>query len=186
MPDIVSNIGNLEELKFLDSIQKLSLKESIALIKSARLYQDAIWIGESEPQRAWILLVSSLENCAKQWENPTYSAENGLTETYPKLAAYLLNYGGEEHLNKVAGYLSDRFKLAQNFVDFVIEFLSKSASHPLSNYTDQQMGKIFKKIYHYRSKSLHEGTPFPPPMCEMPPQITNNGEKRFSEKECYL
>ena len=91
MPNIVSNIGNLGELKLLDSIQRLSLEESIDLIKSARLYQDAIWIGESEPQRAWILLVSSLENCAKRWKNPAYSAANGLRETYPKLAQYLLD-----------------------------------------------------------------------------------------------
>ena len=82
----------------------------------------------------------------------------------------------------MANYLSDRFKLAQNFVDFIIEFLSKSASHLLSNYTDQQMKKIFKKIYGYRSKALHAGTPFPLPMCEAPPQITSNGQKIFSEK----
>ena len=45
------------------------------------------------------------------------------------------------------------------------------------------MKKILKKIYNYRSKSLHAGTPFPIPMCESPPLITdNNGKKIPSEK----
>lgn len=184
MPSIVFNPGNLEELKLLISLKKLSSQEITALIRSARLYQDAIWLGESEPQRAWILLVSALENCAKKWKNPNYSPIDGLKETYPDLANYLQNNGGEEHLQKVAEYLSDRFKLTQNFVKFTIEFLSKSqALHPLSNYTQQQMKKIFEKIYNYRSKALHAGTPFPLPMCEPPPRTNDdNGNKVFSEK----
>ena len=184
MPGIVFNVGNLEELKLLISIKKLSLQEMTALIRSARLYQDAIWLGESEPQRAWILLVSALENCAKKWKNPNYSPIDGLKETYPSLSEYLQNNGGEEHLQRVADYLSDRFKLAHNFVEFIIEFFAKSPdSHLLSNYTTQQMKKIFKKIYSYRSKALHAGTPFPIPMCEPPPQTyDNNGNKVFSEK----
>jgi len=33
----------------------------VALTRAARLYQDALWMIESEPSLAWLLLVSAIE-----------------------------------------------------------------------------------------------------------------------------
>jgi len=42
-------------------------RDAIALIRAARLYQDALWMAESEPNLAWIMLVSAVEAVANRW-----------------------------------------------------------------------------------------------------------------------
>jgi hypothetical protein len=41
--------------------------------RAARLYQDALWIVESEPNLAWIMLVSTVETAAKEWSDKNHN-----------------------------------------------------------------------------------------------------------------
>src|SRR3990167_183848 len=45
----------------LQKLPNLKPNDAITLVKAARLYQDAIWLSESEPALAWLLLISSVE-----------------------------------------------------------------------------------------------------------------------------
>ena len=60
----LNNPVKLEESDYADRLRSFSsLDEQAAgvLVTSARLYQDALWVGESEPHLAWLFLVSAVE-----------------------------------------------------------------------------------------------------------------------------
>ena len=42
------------------------------------------------------------------------------------------------------------------------------------DWSESSLKKTFNKIYDYRSKALHEGTPFPEPMCRPPTRDHQN------------
>ena len=46
----------IEEMK---SFPALSPDQAIALVRAARLYQDALWLAESEPSLSWLMLVAA-------------------------------------------------------------------------------------------------------------------------------
>jgi hypothetical protein len=158
----------------MSSLPSLSVGDVIALIRSARLYQDALWLAESEPSLAWLLLVSSLENAAGEWRKSKACPEDRLKESQPELYRYLEDLGPDCPL-KVASFIVDMLGSAKKFVDFIIQFLPQAPherppegmQHP---WTEEQMRDSLRKIYKYRSKALHEGRPFPYPMCEPPYQ----------------
>jgi len=57
----------------------LPLEEANALIRSARLFQEAMWLAESEPHLAWLMLISAVECAAapnrKRWANGQHFVE---------------------------------------------------------------------------------------------------------------
>lgn len=77
LPDVV-NTHSLDELNRFEWLLKLSASQSVALVRAARLYQDALWIVESEPGLAWLMFVSALEIAANQWQAATGTATERL------------------------------------------------------------------------------------------------------------
>lgn len=69
LPIIPSAPGHhsLCDTKQLATLVELSPLEAAAFIRAARLYQDALWISESEPHLSWIMLVSAVETAASCW-----------------------------------------------------------------------------------------------------------------------
>ena len=51
----------------MHSFPHLQPEQAIALVRSARLYQDALWLGESEPNLCWLKLVVAVETVANCW-----------------------------------------------------------------------------------------------------------------------
>jgi hypothetical protein len=60
--------------------------DQIALVRAARLYQDAIWIGDSEPALAWLMLVSAIETAAVRWNHSKLSPTERLRYSKPEIA----------------------------------------------------------------------------------------------------
>lgn len=126
---------DLREAGFLSSLSTMCASDCIALTRSARLYQDAVWIAEAQTHLAWLLLVSSIETAANQWRR--------------------------------------KMRPTKKFVEFILTFLppppskrpAEYAQHPWDNAT---MRQSLAKIYQWRSRALHDGTPFPAPMCIAP------------------
>jgi len=52
----------IEEIK---TFAALSPEQAIALGRAARLYQDALWLAESEPNLSWLMLVAAVETAGK-------------------------------------------------------------------------------------------------------------------------
>jgi hypothetical protein len=115
-----------------------------------------------------------LENAAGEWRRSKACPEDRLKESQPELYRYLEDLGPDCPL-KVAGFIVDMLGSVKKFVDFIIQFLPEAPherppegmQHP---WTEEQIRDSLRKIYKYRSKALHEGRPFPYPMCEPPYQ----------------
>lgn len=172
LPSVVRTVGIqlLEPFKcFPDFLEK----DVILFVKAARLYQEALWIAESDPSLSWIMFVSALETAANQWRKSQETASERLKFAKKDLYDYLVSVNIPNIIDKVAGYISDSLGASRKFVDFVMMFIPQvpdkrppqCLQHPWDN---DKLRETMKSIYEYRSQALHGGTPFPLPMCEVP------------------
>jgi hypothetical protein len=157
----------------LSQLHVLSAKESVAIVRAARFYQDAMWVAESEPQLCWLLFVSAIETAAAFWRTSNDSPVDRLSTSRPKLKEVLLDAGGEELLLTVADMMSDYMGATKKFVDFLMEFLPEAPQKRPSkafqtSWEPTEMRKSLRTIYRWRSRALHGGVPFPAPMCLAP------------------
>jgi hypothetical protein len=157
----------------LGHLHSLNPEEALILVRSARSYRDAIWIADSDPQLAWLLLVSAVEVVAAHLAVPdNESAEARLRDAAPDLAASL-DALGSEAVRQVAPHIAHLLKSTARFLAFFKTFHPQPPPrrppegfrfHPW----DGGMKKALSVVYDWRCKALHAGIPFPPPMC-MPP-----------------
>jgi len=143
---------------------------AIAIARAARLYERAIWIADDDPQDAWLLLVSALEVGADQWvEDDGTSPAARLRRLKPALAA-ILEPHGEDLVSAVADHLEGQLRATWKFNTFVAAFLPPPppVRPKLLRVDWERLGKHLSTTYGYRSRALHEGHPFPAPMCDPP------------------
>jgi hypothetical protein len=150
--------------------------DAVALLRAARSYRDAIWIAESEPELAWLLLVAAIETAAVHYRTESASPSVLLEQGMPELHRLLADRGEPDLVAAVAEQLASLTKATARFLKFMVDFLpDPPASRPAGNqrlpWTAPDMKKRFQKIYALRSTALHEAIPFPPPMCEPPERI---------------
>ncbi len=171
LPDLVAkgDLGALRER--FPTIPQLHADDCVALVRSARLYQDALWIAESEPNLAWLMLVSALETAANRWREKNGSPLENLRNAKPELVERLERTGDAALLEFTAEQLSHLVGSVSKFVDFVLTHQPQPpekrprAGIARINWSKEGLKKVLKVVYDYRSKSLHGGTPFPAPMC---------------------
>jgi hypothetical protein len=160
----------MEELK---SFAAVTPNQAIALVRSARLYQDALWLVESEPHLSWLMLVSAVETAANLWRSETDAPLDRLTASRPRFVEFLRATGVEGLADRVATEFADSFGATKKFVDFLVAYLppppeKRPADWGRIDWSPDGLRPVFRKIYEHRSKALHDGIPFPPPMCEPP------------------
>jgi hypothetical protein len=177
----VAGTHTLGDLNPLTKLPFLNAEDAVALVRAARLYQDSLWIAESEPSMAWIMLVSAVEVAAARWRSRSDPPLERLRFNKPELFTLLEATGNDELLQEAAAILADSLGATRKFVDFAIEFLPEPpARRPPEGFrqiwTADAIRKVFKIIYDYRSKALHSGTPFPAPMSMPPSVIDQNWE----------
>jgi hypothetical protein len=114
---------NLSDAARVASLQHLSAPASIALVRAARLYQDALWIVESEPSLSWVMLVSAVETAANYWRPSKEPAVERMRLFDPKLEEILIQAGGSELAMQVAERIAGFIGSTRKFVDFILEFL---------------------------------------------------------------
>ena len=155
-----------------------------------RLYQDALWQTESEAELAWLLLVSALETAANQWRKKSGDKIARLRESKPELYEFLNKLQEPSVLTTVAEHIADSLGITKKFVDFILNFLPDPPPlrPPVSaqfTWKTNELKKALQTIYGYRSKALHDGTPFPRPMCEVPARLDRSwpapAEKMISD-----
>src|SRR5882724_1789018 len=62
-------------LPLFETYHLLRREHAVALVRAARLYQNAMWVVESEPELAWLLLVSAVEVVAVEYQQATQQPE---------------------------------------------------------------------------------------------------------------
>jgi hypothetical protein len=172
LPRAAEGQHSLELLQPLTFLPNMTPAVALSLIRSARYYQDALWLSESEPTLAWLLMVSALETAALHWRSQKEDALLRFQTDRPELYEYLSNLEDRTVVGRVAEAFKDSFGLTKKFVDFVKNFCPAApAERPRSgaiDWAESSLEKILKTVYRYRSKALHDGKPFPAPMCEPP------------------
>jgi len=172
---ILSGVLTTPNLELVDKrlflLDRLPTDMVIALVKAARSYQDALWISESEPNLAWLLFVSAIEIAASAHVVMRESDEENLREFMPELAS-LLDAAGRDGLTAdVSQNLRHLYGSTRKFRSFLVQFMPPPpAIRPDEVYwrvdwTPAAMKRTLNTIYGLRSKALHEGRPFPAPMC---------------------
>lgn len=173
LPNAV-NVSDVQELFSLYG-QMTAMRASL-LIQAARQYANALWIAESDPNQAWIQLVSAIEVVAGDVKlaKPAWKRiETG----WPELWELLQAVKPEQLRNTIGNLLAPNLRATNRFMAFLGSRLAPAPADRPTKDADEsttarvdwgQMQAHLKKIYEYRSQALHAGRPFPLPMCEAP------------------
>jgi len=143
LPYTASDSARLDTCRqLLLAYPSLSAAQARALVRAARSYQEGLWIADTDPRQAWLRLVGAVEAAAQQW----YRDQGQVGGATKKLGA------------------------TKKFVNFVMTFQPEPPqSRPRSRRLNwSQMPEHVKVIYDKRSRDLHDGIPFPLPMCQPP------------------
>ena len=173
VPSAVNALPPLELIGHLSSLLTMPVSKTNALIRAARLYQEALWLCEAEPALSWLLLVSAVEAAATQWHTESGDPIEQLKRSKRDLFDYLQGRSDESLLHRVASAFSDTSGATQKFVKFCLKYgPPPPAKRPVPwaqfNWATPSFRKALSKIYDYRSRALHDGRPFPAPMCDSP------------------
>jgi hypothetical protein len=179
LPSVVGT-HSMDELEILKSIPLIDSDRYIHLIRACKSYQDALWVADSEPNLAWLMLVSALETAANDIYSIDASPAERLRDSKPDLATLLEQHGGTELVNQMADLIAHTFGATKKFIDFIMRFMPNEPEQRPDqnwlrvNWTKSGLKKVINKVYEYRSRSLHGGILFPAPMFE-PPFHINTG-----------
>jgi hypothetical protein len=138
-----------------------------------------MWIADSDPQLAWLMLVAAVETASGEWARlagqPSESSSKLLARLHPVFAEGLEKAAGEQApaVFRIVGQeLAQVLRAQRRFLDFLLSFKPEPPTpRPVASridWTDVSLERIFKVVYGYRSKALHESQPFPAPMCQAP------------------
>jgi hypothetical protein len=163
----------------LDSYASMTAEQASALVRSARSYQEAIWIADGDPRQAWLRLVTAVE--AITWFRSTEKIDplDRLSEVHPDIAERVSRADDLELTEWITRRFVDQDRSTKKFVEFLTEF--KPPPRPRRpragqrlDWTIPSLSKQFRTIYDYRSKDLHQGNTFPESMCQ-PPLVSRSG-----------
>jgi hypothetical protein len=137
-----------------------------------------LWIAESDPQQAWLRLVSAVEAIASQPEAPDVPAASLLRETYPDIADRVIRTDDPVLIEWITTTFAKQGGATAKFRNFLLQYRPPpprsrpAAASKRVKWTN--LRKQLNKIYGYRSDALHDGVPFPELMCQ-PPYPSNSG-----------
>jgi hypothetical protein len=150
---------------------ELKPEDSVILVRASRLYQDAIWICESQPALAWLLFVSAIETAADYWKKEESEIKK-LLDFWPSARSDIKD---NKLLTLIAEKVACSLGSTRKFREFVLHFIPDPPSVRPPDWaqilwTKNELKKVLNTIYGHRSKALHEGRTFPHPMC-LPPTL---------------
>ena len=175
--DSATREHSIKPIHDLIKFPSLSPGQATDLVRAARLYQDALWTVEVEPNLAWLMLVSAVETAANSFYTRRGPPLERLRASRPDFVAFLENTGVEGLASKVAVEFADSLGASKKFCEFLEKFLPPppnlrpEGTNTQVNWEISNLKRVFRKIYDYRSRALHDGIPFPGPMC-IPPFLS--------------
>jgi len=163
------SVGNVaRDRELLATFAKLKPDQATKLVRAARSYRDALWIVEGQPELAWLMFVSALEVGAVERATSDADPVDTLRLGMPQLAKDLTAFSGAVEI--AAQHLARTLKATKRFVDFVVHLMpdppeQRPAQVYCFEWTKERMKDCAAIVYGHRSLALHEGIPFPRPMC---------------------
>jgi hypothetical protein len=158
------------EPRELSRYPSLAPDSATALVRAARLFQNALWICDTSPSDAWLMLVSAVEVAAVHWRQQSSDGPEELfRQLRPEWAKKLDATGGGELVTYFANEWNELLGATNRFIKFILEHLPEPPElRPQIGFVDwgkKAMKATLNKVYEYRSKALHAGIPFPAPLC---------------------
>lgn len=155
------------------SLPSLDAPDATRLVKAARLYQQALWVADLQPEWAWLLLVSAVEAITYRDDESIADQLAAVARWNHKLVALCRAAGGETHVHEVAAAVRRFTGSTEKFVGYLLANLpDPPASRPPPDgqipWSDTALEEVFRTVYKHRSVALHDGIPFPAPMCHSP------------------
>jgi len=138
-------------ISLMDSYPYMSGKQARALVRSARSYQEAIWIADSDPRQAWLRLVTAVEAIAQL--QPDAPAGVRLHAVNPEMAERLSRAGDSVLLEWVTTQFADQAKSTAKFLSFLDRFSSRPPRRRPPERVRLDWGTVqgqLKNIYNYR------------------------------------
>jgi hypothetical protein len=163
-----------EAIDLLARYPLLAAQDAIVVARAARLYQNGLWVSELEPALAWIMLVSAVEAAANRAWCEDQPPLDLLIRAKPALAEACRAAGGEAHVNEVAGLIAEGMKATVKFLRFLEQYhpgppgTRPNRAQIQWEWTRTGLRGALATVYDYRSRALHDGVPFPLPMCFPP------------------
>jgi hypothetical protein len=166
---------NLDEARgLLKSYPSVAPSAATALLRAARQYQRALLIAEIDPNMAWLQLVSAVEVAAvfhtraDTAESPWQLVKAGL----PEVAEHLKGLRVARR-DSIAALLAPQARAAARYRRFLRDHRApppprRPEPYARMNWSASALSKAVHKIYEHRSVALHQGVPFPSPLCAPP------------------
>lgn len=165
-------LRGVNECTHFETYPMLSKENAAALTRAAMSFNAALWICESEPELAWLLLVSAVECIAGK------SAELEQPFDMPEELVSVATALPDEERQLLVNYLQKRSLLLRKFLEF---FKANMPNPPKGRASDRALDwswsglkPLLKRIYDMRSKRLHAGVHFPAWICR-PPRRDDGG-----------
>ena len=173
VPAVAKGFHGLEQLEILSSLSDLPSTKVNASVRAARLYQDGLWLCETEPEFTWLLFVSAIESIANEWKRDSGTNIERLEVSKPELYATLAAHEDKTLLPLVANTFAESMGATKKFIDFCMTFMpapppERPAEWAQFPWDEADLRSAVRAIYNYRSLALHDGRPIPAPMCEAP------------------
>lgn len=163
-----SNLGDLSA--WLKLVEGLDSELHQKYILAVRLYHQAVLMIEGQPDFAYLMLVSAIETLCRDQE----IGQVTLSDISPKLAALVGSVENEDLRVSLEKAILEREKfIARRFVAFILEhteedFWREEKRPEYGRIGPEELPELLKRIYDQRSKTLHEGEPFPPSVFHPP------------------
>lgn len=157
----------------LMTLPNLPAEDATALVRAARSYRDGLWLAESEADLTWLLFVSALEVAAVQQHIEQTKPIDILRRSKASLVKKLQAIGGQDLVETVAESLKRELRATGRFLDFMRRFMppppeKRPPEGFRLDWSEESLNEDMQKIYDHRSRALHDGLPFPAPMCMGP------------------
>jgi hypothetical protein len=168
----------------------LSADVATALVRAARLYQEALWISEREPWLSWLLLVSAIEVAGNSEKYATSESPSDLLrELDPQLTKAAEKYG-KACVCDIAKTQMKLLGATKKFLDFVKAHLPAAPElRPYEHcyeWTWTALRGPLKNLYGMRSKHLHAGIPFPWHLRGAPKPSAGGPAEYFADHEACV
>lgn len=167
----IADDATLEDAKaLLTAYSILDGRRAVALVRSAQQYADALWWADADPRIAWIKLVSAMETAANEWSGSRYPDLAVQLERLHNSLYTKLESAAPHAIPIVAKHLKGTIGATAKFLDFTLAFLPNPPDiRPRDSAIDwSELEPVLRVIYDHRSRDLHDGIPFPAPLCEPP------------------
>lgn len=191
---LVSGKSNLDELnKSIVLIQGLKKEYHQRFRLAVRLYHQALSLIETQPDIAYLNLISAIETLSQDFDIGDVS----ISDINIKLARLLESIKESElRIQIIQSILKSEKFIRRRFREFILNHIESSfwlrKKPDTGAIKREDLPRILNNIYDQRSKTLHDGDPFPPWVYQDPTRYEweiptalsiSFGEKKWLPKE---